>query len=395
VLLGGLVALLVVAAVGSVFYFTMKKNPSTTGALPPVPTQAAAVGGTDNGGKAPPVQTQQGAVGQATVAPAKPEPPTIDLKATPASLFDHGTAGGNKGQLNEPRGIAQDASGNFFVADTQNLRVEKFDKTGKFVTMFGSKGNADGQFNPISDEGTGTGPGGVAVDKAGNVYVADTWNHRIQKFDNNGKFLAKWGSFLSLADPAAPNDTDANNKLYGPRGLAIGPDGNLYVVDTGNKRVMIYDTNGKFVRKIDSGMSPTKKGPEYPFNKPGELNEPIGVAVDGAGNVYVADTNNHRIQKFDKDGKPSAQWPVPDKDWAPGPTLEPFVALDGAGNLYATAPSGKTVIKYTSAGKEAGEKNKEGATTLQLPTGIWVTADGTIYVVDTAANSVVNLGKMP
>jgi sugar lactone lactonase YvrE len=323
------------------------------------------------------------------------EGPKIDPNATPAGLFDHGAPGPNKGQLNLPRGIAQDASGNFFVADTQNLRIEKFDKDGKFLAMFGSKGNGDGQFSPISDEGVGTGPGGIAVDKAGNVYVADTWNHRIQKFDNNGKFLAKWGSFLSLADPSAPNDAEANNKLYGPRGTAIGPDGNLYVTDTGNKRVVVYDTSGKFVRKIDSGMSPTKKAPDYPFSKPGEMNEPIGIAVDAAGNVYVADVNNHRIQKFDKDGKPVAQWPVPDKDWAPGPYLEPFLALDGAGNLYATAPSGKTVLKYDKDGKMVGEKNKEGTYTVQLPTGIWATKDAVVYVVDTNGNTVVNFGKVP
>src|SRR5207244_308792 len=131
-----------------------------------------------------------------------------------------------------------------------------------------------GQFNPISDEGKGTGPGGLAVDKTGNVYVADTWNHRIQVFDSNGKFLRKWGGFVNLSDPAGAADADKDTKFFGPRGVAVGPDGNIYVTDTGNKRMHIFDPTGKLVRKIDSGLSPQKKEPENPFNKLGELNEP-------------------------------------------------------------------------------------------------------------------------
>src|SRR5207247_8905492 len=112
-----------------------------------------------------------------------------NVDATPVGLFYPGAAGANRGQFDKPRGIAIDKDGNFFVSDDQNLRIEKFDKTGKFVTTFGTKGDADGQFNPINDQGVGTGPAGMVTDKDGNVYVADTWNHRIQKFDNNGKFL--------------------------------------------------------------------------------------------------------------------------------------------------------------------------------------------------------------
>lgn len=342
-------------------------------------------------------------VGEPTPPPAsttKPEAPTADPNATPVDLFGSASPGVNRGQLNLPRGIAQDSSGNFFVADTQNLRIQKFDSAGKFITMFGSKGTGDGQFSPINEEGIGTGPGGLAADKDGNVYVADTWNHRMQKFDKDGKFVAQWGGFLSLTDEAAAQDPAIDSKFWGPRGVAVGPDGNIYVTDTGNKRVLIFSPDGKFVRKIDSGMSTTKKGPSegdpgYPFDKPGEFNEPIGIAVDGEGNVYVADTTNHRIQKFDKDGKPAAQWPVPEGVWAPGPYLEPFLALDSAGNIYATAPTGHIVLKFSPTGESLGQKDKEGETTLKTPTGITVGGDGTVYVVDTDANSVINLGKIP
>jgi DNA-binding beta-propeller fold protein YncE len=320
-----------------------------------------------------------------------------DLTATPVSLFSTGPnqAGVNRGQLNLPRGLAIDSKGNFYVADTQNLRVQEFDKTGNFITMFGSKGLAEGQFNGYSDTAVGTGPGGLAVDKDGNIYVADTWNHRMQKFGPDGKVLMAWGGVINLAEAPAGADPENNGRFYGPRGVAIGPDGNIYVTDTGNKRVLIFDTSGNFVRKIDSGVTPAKAQANYPFDKPGEMNEPIGIAVDSAGNVYVADSRNNRIQKFGPDGKALAQWPVPTGAWTPGAYLEPFLALDSAGNLYSTAPTTGSVIEFNPQGQVIGQKKSEGNVTLQIPTGIAVAPDGTIYVVDTGANEVVNFGKMP
>jgi YYY domain-containing protein len=318
-----------------------------------------------------------------------------DPNVGPVGLFDRTGPGPNRGQFNLPRDIAIDAGGSFYVSDTENKRIQKFDATGKWLLSFGSEGNGNGQFAAISPESVGTGPGGLAVDAGGNLYVADTWNHRIQKFDSEGRFVASWGSFINLADPAFADAPDKDSRFYGPRGVAIGPDGNVYVTDTGNKRVLVFTTDGAFVRKIDSGMSPTRVVPGYAFNQPGELNEPIGIAVDAQGNVYVADVNNHRIQKFDTAGKPVAQWPVPGASWDPGPYLEPFLALDGGGNLYAAAPSSKSVLKFDANGQVAATKNANGGVTLSLPTGLTVGADGSVYVVDTTNNSVVNLGTIP
>jgi uncharacterized protein (TIGR03663 family) len=311
-------------------------------------------------------------------------------------MTDLAPAGVERGQFNLPRGMAVGPDGSFYVVDTANMRIQKFDASGNFVAIIGNgKGNGDGQFLPFSDEAVGTGPGGIAVDKQGNIYVADTWNHRIQKFDANGRFLLKWGEFINFGDPNAANDPNRNNKFFGPRGVAIGPDGNVYVTDTGNKRVVVFDPTGKYLRQIDSGMDAAKVQANYVFNKPGEMNEPIGIVVDNAGNVYVADTNNQRIQKFDPQGKFVAQWPVPAPNWSPGPYLEPFLAIDGEGNIYATAPTGRKVLKFSPTGQLLGEKSSEGAVNLTTPTGIAVTQDGTVYVVDTGAHGVVNLGKIP
>jgi YYY domain-containing protein len=334
--------------------------------------------------------------------PATPVPgttPAATAAATsnvpPVGLFAATGAGANPGQFNLPRGITRDTAGNFYVADTQNERIEKFDKDGKWLASIGSKGGDKSQFNPYSDTAVGTGPGGLAVDAAGNIYVADTWNHRIQKFDKDGNFVTSWGGFINLADTTAAGDPDAKTKFYGPRGVAIGPDGNIYVTDTGNKRVAIFKPDGTFVREISSGVTPAKFNAQYPYNKDGEMNEPIGLAVDKQGNVYVAEANNHRIEKFDNTGKYTAQWPIPAGMWSPGPYMEPFMAFDGQGNLYVTAPTGKAVLKYDPTGKLLGQATSSGTTALQLPTGIWADADGTVYVVDTNANTVVKFAKVP
>src|SRR5205823_5877201 len=104
-----------------------------------------------------------------SAAPPPSEPPVDNGEKK--NLFEGGPAGKQNGQLNKPRGIARDASGNFFVVDTANFRIQKYDKDGNYLAQFCTKGNGDGQFNPINESSTDTGPGGIAVDKAGNVYV--------------------------------------------------------------------------------------------------------------------------------------------------------------------------------------------------------------------------------
>lgn len=328
------------------------------------------------------------------VAPPNPNPVQPDPKGRVYGMYELAAAGVERGQFNLPRGITRGPDGSFYVVDTANMRVQKFDATGKWLQIIGAgKGEGDGQFKGFSDDAVGTGPGGIASDAAGNIYVADTWNHRIQKFDKDGKFLGKWGEFISLGDPASANDAARNTKFFGPRGVAVGPDGNIYVTDTGNKRVQIFDANGKYLRQIDSGMSPSKLSPNYAFSSPGELNEPVGITVDSAGNVYVADTNNKRIQKFDPQGKFALQWALPGNAWDPGAYLEPFLASDASG-IYATAPTGQKVIKFSPTGQQIAEKSSEGAVSLKTPTGITVGPDGVVYVVDTGANGVIQFGKV-
>ncbi|NQT84442.1 hypothetical protein HQ563_15570, partial [bacterium] len=107
-------------------------------------------------------------------------------------LGQWGAYGSGDGEFGSPHGIVVGLSGNVFVVDTENCRIQKFDSEGNFLGKWGSRGSGDGQFWGSGYEG-GTGPIGIAVDSSGDIFVADTENHRIQKFDSEGSFLSKWG----------------------------------------------------------------------------------------------------------------------------------------------------------------------------------------------------------
>jgi tripartite motif-containing protein 71 len=131
--------------------------------------------------------------------------------------------GSGDGQFNEVQlemGVAVDGSGNVYISDPGNGRIQEFSGTGTFVTKWGSPGTGDGQFNR---------PIGVATDAAGNVYVADWRNSRIQKFTGAGTFITKWGS------PGS-----GNGEFGSPRGVAIDGSGHVYVADWGNYRIQKF-----------------------------------------------------------------------------------------------------------------------------------------------------------
>src|SRR5262249_54396881 len=159
-------------------------------------------------------------------------------------------------------------------------RVTVFNKDGSFAASWGAQGAAEGQIQE---------PWGVAMAPAGNVYAANTWNHRIQDFDPITKLLGEQGK---LGDAKGRPDTD-ERIFWGPRSIAISPQGEVYVTDTGNKRVQVFDLQGNFLRMF---------GGEG--NAPGQFREQVGIALDAQGNVWVADTWNGRVQKLDPNGKP-------------------------------------------------------------------------------------------
>src|SRR5205085_11212913 len=141
-------------------------------------------------------------------------------------------------------------------------RVQRVDALRRSHGGFGSKGNGPGQFHD---------PCGVAVGDDGDVYVADTWNHRVQKLSAKGEPIAEWEA-----------------GFYGPRGIALDSRGRMYVADTGNRRV---------VRLSAAGVVEREWGRENDV-----LSAPVGIAVSAQDEVYVADTGNQRIAVFSLDG---------------------------------------------------------------------------------------------
>ena len=223
--------------------------------------------------------------------------------------------------LNAPRGLAFAPDGTFYVADSRNHRVLHFSPEGKLLGEWGKFGDGVNVNNPM---GTFNEPWGIAVAPNGTVYVSDTWNHRVQYFTASGKALGMWGVY------GQGETTDA---FWGPRGLAVDGQGRVYVADTGNKRIVVFDAQGAYITQFGSaGLDP------------GQFDEPVGVAVAADGTVYVTDTWNQRIQAFapSEDGLffvPFLQWDV--NAWY-GQSLEnkPLITINAAGHVFVTDPEG-------------------------------------------------------
>ncbi len=139
-----------------------------------------------------------------------------------------------------PLGIAIDSLGNAYVTDDANNRVQKFDKNGNLITQWGRTGirkwSDKDQSGVSEEEGRFYHPRGVAVNSNGDVYVVDSGNNRIQKFDSTGRFLIQWGS------PGT-----GSGKFRKPAGVAVDSRGYVYVVDAGNNRIQKFNSNGTFL----------------------------------------------------------------------------------------------------------------------------------------------------
>ena len=178
-----------------------------------------------------------------------------------------GGSGSDEGEFDSPAAVAVSPKGNIVVADTGNRRIQVFSPKGLFLGAFGKSGSQRGQFKK---------PVAVAVDRAENIYVVDRENHRLSKFDSAGTLLWEVGK-----------EGEGDGEFYRPVGVLVSPDEEVYVLDAGNARVQVFDGEGKFRRKFGN----QGKGA-------GELQSPSGFALEGGLYLYVADKEKKRIQVF-------------------------------------------------------------------------------------------------
>jgi len=275
-----------------------------------------------------------------------------------------GHNGADEGQFAAPRAVAVSPQGQVFVADSGNHRIQVFDANGEFLKAWGGvEGPGPGQL---------TEPWGIAIGDDRRVYVSDTWNHRVQIFDEDGNFLSQFGSF-------ADTEGDVNaapGAFWGPRGILIAPDGNLYVADTGNKRIQKFTPDGQFLGAWGGGGIVA-----------GRFDEPTSLAMDSQGNLYVADTWNHRIQKFDPDFNFLAEWPV--VGWESQSVVnKPFIAVDAQDRVFVSDPENYRIIVYSSDGELLATFGQYGqdVQSFRLPLGLAFGPDGALYVVDADNN---------
>lgn len=265
-------------------------------------------------------------------------------------------AWGNEGtgdyQFAYPRGVAVDASGDIYVVDSWNNRVQKFAPDSTFIMKWGAEGSGEGQFLFPAD---------AAVDAAGNIYVTDSGNDRVQKFGPDAAFITAWGT--SGTGPGEFNE---------PGGIAVGPSGDLYVVDCGNNRVQRFTQDGLFIAEWGGYGT-----------APGMFDRPVGIAADGAGNIYVTECRNHRVQKFTAAGDVLALW------GSVGAGEGEFecptdVVVDGEGLVYIIdygndrlqilGPDGLFIEEIGGPGTGEGQFDR--------PEGVALGPGGVLYILD-------------
>ena len=287
--------------------------------------------------------------------------PERNIQASIAGRMGKGQGEG-PGQMNSPRGISVGPDGKVYAADLGNSRISVFNPDGTPAFQFGKKGEEP----PKSKPGEFNEPSGVAVAPDGTIYVADAWNGRIQAFDPKGKPKAEFGG--------------ARYSFYSPRNVAVDAQGNFYVADTGNSMVKVYNPGGKEL-KVLGGKG--KGG--------GHFNEVFGVAINAKGEIFVADPGNQRIHKFSS--LPAADF-VKDRKvpgWQAGTPFWPHLACDAAGNVYAVDSHNRKIWVYDSDLNYKGCIGGQGNEIFSSPLGLAFGPQGDLYVGEVSGNQILKV----
>ncbi|HEY7392663.1 MAG TPA: hypothetical protein VH640_29345 [Bryobacteraceae bacterium] len=309
-----------------------------------------------------------------------------------SGIGDGGPA--TKAQLNRPLGLALDTAGNLHIADTGNRRIRKVNPAGQIGTEGGAGITGFAGDNGPATAAEFASPGGVAVDGLSNVYVADSGNNRIRQITGSGRIQTVVGNGASgLGQEGLPGP---QMPLSSPQGVCTDRSGVLYIVDTGNNRVLRAPANGGVTTAAGNG-SQGYAGDGGPARL-AQLNAPTACALDSAGDLFITDTSNQAIRKVTPDGNIST---VAGNgaagfsgDGGPAATAAlsgPIgIAVTDDGNIYISDANNHRVRKVTSGGVVqtiAGD----AAGSLSRPAGMALDGSGNLYVADTGRNVVLKL----
>lgn len=277
------------------------------------------------------------------------------VPSQPQNILETGGApGADRGFFATPKDIAVDKEGNIYVADSKNNRIQKFNSAGNFILAFGKEGEGPGEFKE---------PCGIDVGPTGNIYVADTWNGRVQVFSSTGSFLLEVGK---------------DRGLWGPRDVGVDSDGNIYICDTGFGRIEKFDEKGRYLTSI--GKKGGGKGP-------GDFTEPFSIKQGPDGNMYVLDRKNYRVQVITTAGKYVREWKV--KGWADeqvinGCLMEPYIEIDAKKKrVYLSDSTNHRVLRYDlNGGSYRAIDADVKSAKLMCPIGVASLGDGKLLAVD-------------
>ena len=299
--------------------------------------------------------------------------------------------GSDLGMFHGPLRITMDGNGNIYVADTENHRIQQLNRNGNVLLSFGEKGDGDGQFER---------PIGLAVDSIGNIYVADIGNKKVQKFDSEGTFVLGWGG-----DGTGLEDGQFNN----PVGIAVALSGNVYVADALKHNIQVFNSDGVFLHTLG--------GPCEAGNVDGCFEVIDDIDIDDKGNVFISDhfrtssdqnnideksageealtinerdfENLSRVQKFSSNGE--FLFSIAQYGTEPGDLNIPAgIDVDHLGNLYVADLLNSRVQKFSSQGDFLAEFGQFGFDQEQFisPVDVSVAPNGSVFVLDAFTHSV-------
>jgi len=332
-------------------------------------------------------------------------PLTVSTLAGQALAYGTADGAGTAARFNYPSGIATDTAGNLYIADTDNDTVRKVTASGVVTTLAGSA-QVTGSLDGAGSAARFQDPSGVAVDASGNIYVADTLNHILRKVSPSGVVTTIAG--LAGIDGTV-DDAGSNARFRAPQGLAIDGAGNLFVADTSNHtiRKVVLSTGTVTTVAGLAGSAGSADGAE----NSARFNFPSDVTVDGNGNLYVADTDNHTIRAITPSGLVSTLAGLAGNSGGADGTgsaarfcSPSAVTVDASGNLFVAdtgnftirlvvSASGKTTTLAGLAGTSGSTDGTGSDARFFQPAGIALDGSGNLYIADTD-NHTIRLGQL-